>query len=152
MKGTVIEAWLRRAADSFAGAVFGALVYAAWATFANWDAGAKLALGIGLSHWLTSTFITYSGTGVMRHFFAAATTPRDGAVLAFVAGLAYTYLVLLTVHYAIGTPHIPLTLLAGVIPNVLFCFSYALLLSRTVAIDNTAALPAQHHTLRGSSP
>ncbi|MES2883230.1 MAG: hypothetical protein V4709_00375 [Pseudomonadota bacterium] len=142
MKHTVIEIWLRRAIDSFAGAVFGGLVYAAWATFANWDAGPRLALGIGLTHWLTSTFITYSGTGVMRQFFGAATTRRDGALLSFVAGLAYTYIVLLAVHYAIGTPHIPLTLAAGVIPNVLFCSSYALLLART---RNAIPLEAYRH-------
>lgn len=127
-----LELRLRQATDSIWGAMFGAAVYAAWAIAVNWDAGLHIALKVGLAHWLTSTFLTYTGTGVMRQFFSAATSKFDGALLAFVSGLCFTYAVLIGVHHAVGTPHLLLTLAAGVIPNVLFCSSYALLLARTM--------------------
>lgn len=127
-----LELQARRLIDSFWGAALGAAVYAAWAIFANWDAGLKVALSVGLAHWLTSTFLTYTGTGVMRRCFALGAHQTDRARIAFCCGLIYTYLVLVSVHHAIGTPHLMLTLAAGVIPNVLFCSSYALLLARTM--------------------
>ena len=42
MKPT-LAARLRRATDSFWGACLGAGVYAAWAVWANWDAGERMA-------------------------------------------------------------------------------------------------------------
>lgn len=133
-----LELQLRRAVDSVWGAMFGALVYAAWAVFANWDAGAHAALIIGATHWFVSTFLTYTGTGVMRHCYAPATHRSEAMVFAFIGGLSYTYALLLAAHFMAGTPHLLLTLAAGIIPNVLFCSSYALLLSRTQAIAHPA--------------
>ncbi len=123
----------RQLIDSFWAAVFGAGVYGAWATFANWDAGPRLAFTAGLAHWLMSTLLTYTGTGVMRQCFQLGNSKPEGALLAFSCGLGFTYTLLIGVHHAIGTPHVALTLAAGVIPNLLFCGSYALLLARTVA-------------------
>ena len=131
---------LRRLTDSFWGAVFGAGVYAAWATWANWDAGPRVAFSVGATHWLASTFLTYTGTAVMRRCFAMPDGRLEAALLTFVCGLAYTYLILFGVHHAIGTPHVLLTLAAGVIPNVLFCSSYALLLVRTTAAESRAVV------------
>jgi len=51
--------------------------------------------------------------------------------MSFFGGLAMTYLALLSVHTTIGTQHILLTIAPGILPNVLFCSSYALLLMRT---------------------
>lgn len=133
-----LEWQARRLIDSFWGAMLGATVYAAWAIFANWDAGLKVAFTIGFAHWATSTVLTYTGTGVMRRSFAFGAHKTDSGLIAFGCGLIYTYLLLVSVHHAIGTPHVLLTLAAGVIPNVLFCSSYALLLART-APQNTAA-------------
>lgn len=131
LSGSPLERQLRRLADSFLGAMLGALVYAAWAVFANWPAGPKVAFTVGTAHWLASTFLTYTGTAVMRHFFALAIEKRDGALLAFASGLGFTYAVLLAVHHAVATPNLAFTLAAGVVPNLLFCGSYALLLART---------------------
>lgn len=129
---------LRRLTDSIWGAMLGALVYAAWAVFANWDFGMRIALTAGLVHWLASTVLTYTGTGVMRRCFAAVDRRLEGAVITFIGGLAYTYILLLAVHHLLGTPHIALTLAAGVIPNILFCSSYALLLARTTPAASNA--------------
>lgn len=134
----------RQLIDSFWGAVLGAGIYGAWATFANWDAGPRVAITVGLTHWVLSTFLTYTGTGVMRRCYPLGGGRIDGALIAFSGGLAFTYAVLLSVHHAIGTPHIALTLAAGVIPNLLFCGSYSLLLSRTLAA--TPAIPADDAT------
>lgn len=127
----MIEARLRRLTDSWIGAMLGALVYAAWAVFANWSAGAPTALRIAAVHWVMSTLLTYYGTTIMRLFFGISGDALEGALIAFVCGLTFTYSVLIAVHQAIGTPHIALTLAAGVIPTVLFCGGYALLLLRT---------------------
>jgi hypothetical protein len=84
-----------------------------------------------LAHWFLSAILTYYGAAVMRSCFGWATNPRLGAALALCGGLVLTYLSLLVVHWAIHTPHIALTLAAGVIPTILFCSTYAALLYRT---------------------
>lgn len=122
--------------DSFGGAVVGAGAYGAWATYVNWDSGSRVALGIGATHWLASTFLTYTGTGVMRRAFMLGSHEVGAVIVAAVGGLVYTYLVLLGIHLAIGTSHLLLTLAAGAIPNLLFCGSYALLLARTMRAED----------------
>ncbi|WP_428309937.1 hypothetical protein [Hydrocarboniphaga sp.] len=126
-----LEAGLRRLTDSLLGAMLGALVYAAWVLFVNWDAGHRIAMTAASFHWVMSTFLTYTGTGVMRQFYRLADRPRVGALLACGGGLLFTYALLISVHHAIGTPHIALTLAAGAIPTLVFCISYSSLLVRT---------------------
>lgn len=135
---------LRRVVDSFWGACLGAGAYAAWAVWANWNDGARMALVVGATHWVVSTFLTYSGTGVMRSFHQHGRFASEATVLAFVGGLAYTYALLLAAHTAAGTMHLALTLAAGVIPNLLFCGSYALLLSRTQPTAHNLPLASSH--------
>ena len=122
---------VRALVDSFWGACLGAGVYAAWAVWANWDAGSHIALRAGLTHWVMSTFLTYTGTGTMRQLYRLFRGPTEAALFCFGGGLLYTYALLIAAHAAVGTAHIGLTLAAGVVPNLLFCSSYALLLSRT---------------------
>lgn len=136
-----LEQRLRALTDSAPGAALGALVYAVWATAVNWEAGPAMALRTGALHWLLSALLTYYGTASMRLFFQAGRTALDGAILAFVSGLAFTYAVLIGVHGVNGTPQLALTLAAGVIPNLLFCGGYALLLLRSPAPE-TPVLPA----------
>lgn len=125
--------WIRSLMDSWFGAILGGSVYGAWAIWANRDQGAGHATAIGLAHWATSALLTYFGTMAMRKFFGSA-SGSAGGMRAFVGGLALTYFALLSVHVAIGTQHILLTIAPGLIPNVLFCGSYALLLMRTQPI------------------
>lgn len=116
--------------DSWFGAALGGGVYGAWAVWANWAQGAHMALQIGAAHWLTSALLTYFGTMAMRRFYGNAGRQSDG-LRAFAGGLTLTYASLLAVHGFLGTEQLLLTLLPGVIPNILFCASYALLLQRT---------------------
>ncbi|MDP3857499.1 MAG: hypothetical protein Q8Q73_07040 [Stagnimonas sp.] len=129
---------LREVVDSFWGACLGAGVYAAWAVWANWDAGSHIALRAGLTHWAMSTFLTYTGTGTMRQLHRLGRGPDAAALLCFCGGLLYTYALLIGAHAWVGTAHIALTLAAGVIPTLLFCGSYALLLSRTQPLASHA--------------
>lgn len=122
---------LRKVVDSFWGACLGAGVYAAWAVWANWDAGSHIALRAGLTHWVMSTFLTYTGTATMRQLHRLGRGPVTSALCCFGGGLFYTYALLIGAHVAVGTAYIALTLAAGVVPNLLFCGSYALLLART---------------------
>lgn len=138
---------LRRLADSFLGAALGAAVYAAWAIAVNWPAGPRIALTAGGAHWLMSTFLTYTGTGLMRQCFTAASQRQHGALLAFCGGMGFTYVLLIGVHQAIGTPHLWLTLAAGIVPTTLFCASYALLLSRTAPARDTPRAAAELHAV-----
>lgn len=117
--------------DSLLGAALGALVYAAWAWWANHETGHEIALRAAAVHWVLSTLLTYFGTAWMRVFYALGQTPRSGGIFAFSGGLSLTYLILIVTHLLNGTPNIALTLAAGVIPTCLFCSAYALLLSRT---------------------
>ena len=118
--------------DSWFGAVLGGGVYGAWAVWANWSQGANMALTIGAAHWLTSTMLTFFGTMAMRAFYGQSSGWVAG-VRAFAGGLSLTYASLLLVHGVLGTEQLLLTLAPGIIPNVVFCASYCLLLNRTQA-------------------
>lgn len=133
---------LRGLTDSLAGAMLGAAVYGAWAVWANWSAGPEMAFSAGAGHWLVSTLLTYFGTRWMRGFFHLGRGPAERMSYAVLGGLSLTYLSLITVHLAIGTPMLLLTLLPGAVPNLLFCGSYARLLHRTEAVG--ATFPGHH--------
>ena len=135
MKGSLLELRIRQLVDSKLGAALGGLFYASWAVAVNWQAGLEQALFIGAAHWCMSAFLTYYGTAVMRWFYRFGFGDWQHAASAFCGGMAFTYSLLISVHMAIGTPHIALTLAAGFIPTVLFCCSYTLMLSRTSDSD-----------------
>ncbi len=116
--------------DSWPGALLGGGVYGAWAAWANWAQGAGAALGIGAAHWLTSALLTFFGTMAMRRFYGVG-RGRSGSLYAFGGGLTLTYVSLFAVHGLLGTQQLLLTLAPGIVPNILFCSSYALLLKRT---------------------
>ena len=91
---------------------------------------------IGLGHWTTSALLTFFGTAAMRRFYGSS-SGWSGMARAFGGGLCLTYCALFAVHSALGTQHLWLTLAPGLIPNILFCSSYAGLL---------------HHTLHAAPP
>jgi hypothetical protein len=122
---------LRWLTDSLGGAALGAMVYAIWAVCVNWHASPSLAIRAGLTHWVISTALTYCDAANMRYFFSLGRTRLEGMAFALCAGLTLTYSVLITAHLIVGTPHILLTLAVGVIPNIVYCVGYTLLLSRT---------------------
>jgi hypothetical protein len=126
---------VRHMMDSWLGAVLGGGVYGAWAVWANWSQGATMALTIGAAHWLTSALLTFFGTLAMRQFYGRGQPQMwgwAGSLRAFAGGLCLTYASLFAVHGALGTQHLLLTLAPGIVPNILFCASYALLLKRTM--------------------
>jgi hypothetical protein len=125
--------FLRYLMDSWFGAVLGGGVYGAWAVWANWAQGASTAWGIGAAHWLTSALLTFFGTLAMRQFYGKA-QGWAGSLRAFAGGLCLTYASLLAVHGLLGTEQLLLTLAPGIVPNILFCTSYALLLKRTTTV------------------
>ena len=122
--------------DSWFGAVVGGGIYGGWAVWANWAQGTNMALAIGAAHWMTSALLTFFGTMAMRQFYGRA-QGWTGVARAFVGGLGLTYASLFAVHGLLGTEQLLLTLAPGIIPNILFCSSYALLLKRT----NTEVTP-----------
>lgn len=125
--------FLRYLMDSWFGAILGGGVYGAWAVWANWAQGASIAWGIGVAHWLTSAMLTFFGTLAMRQFYGNA-QGLVGSLRAVAGGLCLTYASLLAVHGLLGTEHLLLTLVPGIVPNILFCTSYALLLKRTTTV------------------
>jgi hypothetical protein len=129
--------YVRHLMDSWFGAILGGAVYGAWAVWANWSQGSAHAWGIGLAHWTTSALLTFFGTMAMRQFYGNA-QGWLGGVRAFTGGLCLTYAALLLVHGLIRTEHLLLTLAPGVIPNILFCSGYALLLMRTRPLEVSA--------------
>jgi hypothetical protein len=125
--------FVRYLMDSWFGAVLGGGVYGAWTVWANWAQGASMALTIGAAHWLTSALLTFFGTLAMRRFYG---NPQGwaGSLRAFAGGLGLTYASLFVVHGLLGTQQLLLTLAPGIIPNILFCSSYALLLKRSQTV------------------
>lgn len=138
---------LRNLMDGVPGALLGGAVFGAWAAAVNWDAGGALAARAGLLHWFLSAMLTYSGTAAMRRFFGRPKTAMRGLIRACIGGLSLTYAVLLAAHSALGTPHLALTLAAGIVPNLAFCLTYSILLARTLPLgpSNPAIQPGAHH-------
>ena len=121
---------MRYLMDSWFGAVLGGGIYGAWAVWANWSQGASMALTIGAAHWLTSALLTFFGTMAMRRFYGDGNGALGG-LRAFAGGMTLTYASLFAVHGLLGTQHLLLTLAPGIVPNILFCASYSMLLKRT---------------------
>lgn len=121
---------LRRLLDSPLGAVLGGAVYGSWAVWVNLVAGLGAALRIGTAHWAMSTGLTLIGVKLMNRLFRCSGDPRRAALCAFAGSLALTYMLLLGVHLALGTPHILLTLAPGLLPTIAFTALYSLLLLR----------------------
>ena len=90
-----------------------------------------MALIIGAAHRMTSALLTIFGTQAMRGFYGDADS-QIGGLRAFAGELVLTYASLFTVHGLLGTHRLLLTLTPGIVLNVLFCASYALLLKRTM--------------------
>lgn len=118
--------------DGLLGAVLGGSVYALWVFFVNWHNGSGFALKVAIVHWSLSTFLTYYGTAVMRYCYRVFKgIDKVKLFSAFVGGMVFTYGLLVPVHILMGTPNIPLSLAAGIIPTILFCISYSILLCKT---------------------
>lgn len=128
-----MRVWLNRLhglLDSPYGAVLGGAGYGSWAVFVNAGQGWPDALRIGLAHFAMSAGLTYFGVRVMNGLFRQAAVPLHGAALACFGSLALTYSLLIGVHLWLGTPHLFLTLLPGILPTVSFCTLYSGLLLR----------------------
>lgn len=131
---------LYRLMDSLLGAVLGGFCYGLWALIVNRHAGWPHAALIGATHWLMSAMITYGSVALMRTLFWLPRDPRYGAAFSACGSLTLTYSVLFSVHHAIGTPHILMTLAPGLLPTVGFALVYSSLLLRQTA-DPAWSLP-----------
>lgn len=126
----------RHAMDGLAGATLGGALYGGWTTAVNWRFGPALALQAGAAHGALSVVLTLCGTAWMRSVFVRcpALPAAVRAALAATAGLVLTYALLLSVHALIGTPRVWLSLAPGLLPNLVFCGTYALLLQQTAPV------------------
>lgn len=124
---------LYRLMDSPQGAVLGGLCYGLWAMMVNRHAGWPHAVLIGTAHWAMSAMLTYGSVALMRTLFWLPRAPRDGAILSAFGSLTLTYTLLISVHRAIGTPQILMTLAPGLIPTFSFAIVYSSLLLRETA-------------------
>ncbi len=132
---------LYRLMDSPLGAVLGGFCYGLWALYANRHAGWAHASLIGAAHWLMSASLTYGCVSLMRTLFRLPRDPRLGAVLAGSGSLLATYTLLISVHRAIGTPNILLTLTPGLVPTIGFALVFSSLLLREARQRSEAGQP-----------
>lgn len=116
--------------DSFLGAVLGGLCYGLWAFAVNLPSGLPHALLIGGAHWTMSVFLTWYSVSLMRTLFWLPRDRHAGAVLAAAGSLTLTYTLLISVHRALGNPHILMTLAPGFLPTLGFVVVYTSLLLR----------------------
>ena len=113
-------------------ALFGALSYGAWTFAVNVSTGGYfIALRSGAVHACMSFLITYSSVLLMRAVFKRAATPLQGGLLAAMTTLSLTYLLLISVHLYIGTPHITWTLAPGLLPTIGYDTIYSAILYRS---------------------
>jgi hypothetical protein len=139
---------LYRLMDSPQGAVLGGLCYGLWATAVNRHAGWPHAALIGTAHWMMSATLTYGSVALMRTLFWLPRDPRHGAALSACGSLVLTYSMLLSVHHAIGTPHILVTLAPGLLPTIGFALTYSSLLFRETRDPSwTLSLVRRNETL-----
>ncbi len=122
-------------------ALAAAVGYGTWTFAVNVSAGGTfIALRSGVIHACMSFFITYSSVLMMRTVFqTCAKAPLLGAVLAVLVSLSLTYLLLISVHLYIGTPHIAWTLAPGLLPTIGYDALYSAVLYR--AAKRRAATP-----------
>lgn len=121
---------LYRLMDSFLGAVLGGLCYGLWAFAVNLRGGLPHALLIGGAHWAMSVFLTWYSVTLMRTLFWLPRDRHAGAALAASGSLIVTYSLLISVHRALGNPHILMTLAPGLLPTLGFVAVYTSLLLR----------------------
>lgn len=105
-------------------ATAGSAAYGGWAAFANSDHGARAAWSAGLTQagmsFVTTFFLTLLGDWILRRFsrarsqIAAAALVTPGAIAA----------VLASVHTAVRTPNVLLTIAPSVIGGTVFCVAY----------------------------
>jgi hypothetical protein len=109
--------------------LFGAVSYGLWTFAVNVSAGGYfIATRSGLIHACMSFCITYSSVLIMPAVFKRARTPLQGALLGATTTLLLTYLLLISVHLYIGTPHILWTLAPGLLPTIGFDSVYSAIL------------------------
>ena len=116
--------------NSFLGAVLGGLCYGLWAFAVNLPSGLPHALLIGTAHWTMSVFLTWYSVSLMRTLFWLPRDRHAGAVLAASGSLVLTYTLLISVHRALGNPHILMTLAPGFLPTLGFVVVFTSLLLR----------------------
>ena len=128
--------------DSPLGALLGGAAYGAWAFAGNYHAGAENAWLIGLSHWSLAAFLTFAGVRIMRacyHLgYRLGGLPAMRLASSFCGSMLFTYALLLSVHTALGTPEILLTLAPGILPTIGFAGGYSLLLFREERLEQLA--------------
>jgi hypothetical protein len=122
--------------DSPLGALLGGGLYGAWAFAVNHHAGADNAWMIGLSHWSLSAFLTFFGVRIMRLCYGLGRWPLMSVACSFLGSMVFTYALLISVHTALGTPKILLTLAPGILPTIGFASGYSLLLYREERIED----------------
>jgi len=131
-------------------ALFGALSYGAWTFAVNVSSGGYfIALRSGLVHAAMSFSITYGSVLLMRAVFKRASSPLQGAILAALTTLSLTYLLLVSVHLYIGTPHIAWTLAPGLLPTIGYDTIYSVILYRAATSNTQTTFPLTSHSNSG---
>jgi hypothetical protein len=110
------------------GAVLGGLCFGAWTAWANWDAGWGQALRSAAGQFCASALLTWSDARIMDWLFHRFHRRWAGATVAATGSLIGSYSLVIGVHWLIGTPHILLTLLPGMVPTVAYTVIYTTLL------------------------
>jgi|GEM_PF-5198188 len=128
-------------------AICAALGYGTWTFAVNVSTGGYfIAIRSGLVHAAMSFCITYSSVLLMRAVFKRVGPPLLGAVCAAVTTLSLTYLLLISVHLYIGTPHIAWTLAPGLIPTIGYDTVYSMFLYRSALNRARTSMPIPHPT------
>lgn len=131
-------------------ALVGALSYGAWTFVVNVSSGGYfIALRSGLVHAVMSFSITYGSVMLMRAVFKRAATPLQGAILAVMTALCLTYLLLISVHLYIGTPHILWTLAPGLLPTIGYDTIYSVILYRAAKLNAQTTFTPISHSISG---
>jgi hypothetical protein len=138
-----VNVWtqLRRFVASPLGAALGGVLFAAWAALVNRDGGVYVSLRSSFGQFFVSSLLTMFDARLMDRLFHRFPNPRTGALMAAAGSLIGTYVLVIGVHGAIGTPHILLTILPGLPPTLGFTAMYTMLLLR----ENASSTVAVNH-------
>ncbi len=136
---------LRSLMGSWVGALAGASFYGSLVATVNWDAGPEQALRSAMGHALISAVLTVVGTGSMRAVHSRHAPASHRTLMTFLAGMLLTYILLISVHLLLNTQRIFLSLVPGIVPNILFCATYSRLLTHDSLRTRPDQCLAQSH-------
>ena len=109
-------------------------IWGTWAFFANAGHGYMPAIVAGLAQGLQSALSTFFGTAFIEWLYSKLKQRRYAVVVITAVSTSSSFVFMFSVHYALGTPEILLTIAPVNFMALVYCFSYSASLARAPSL------------------